>query len=387
VTAALGALACFLGVMFAVLGLDAHWRQPPRPFPFRDSSLEVKAELQEIDYCGKIADNVDYSAYNLYRIRNVTTTAACCSKCQQEASCRAWTWGKVRGVEGLSDVCYLKGLSPGEVAQAMPNRNTTSGLPFRMDEPGEASLFCFVPVLDEHDASQLLAFQHMRGAGVFGCEEYAIYSTQPLQPAPGVKSIIVHGGINSSAYTEVWKKVVAEGRFRFHEWTVKADASAVFFPARLRSILNGMQEPTGGLYFSNCEGGLRTPLAVLSRIAVQVYALGYSRCEEGRNSTVADGPEAEGHFIDQCLSQVLEVERKTDLGLLSDPSCQSHDLTCTGDYAAFYPFSMVDDYANCLTAAHWVPLSIGTDSGVSNATSSDVEGSDPTSDSAGAAEN
>lgn len=57
------------------------------------------------------------------------TMEECYAKCDANPDCGAWTWGKVRGVQGLSDVCYMKRLEPGE--EISPNRNSdvVSGIP------------------------------------------------------------------------------------------------------------------------------------------------------------------------------------------------------------------------------------------------------------------
>jgi len=396
VVLSLGVLVCFVGVLFAVLQSSDSWRQPHRPLlSFHPPSLEVKAATQDLGYCGLMEDNMDYAAYNLRRVHNVTSPRRCCSKCQENPECRAWTWGKKRNVPGLSDVCFLKGLSPGEVVKKMSNEDTTSGLPFRTAEPGKVSLFCFSPVLAGDDASQLLVFQHRQGAGIFSCEEHAIYSTRPLQMAPGVPCTIVDAKdscgtgddsvpcVDSSAFTEVWKKVVEEGRFRFHQWAVKVQPNAVFIAHRLRTVLANVREPHAGMYLNNCEGALRTPVTILSRIAAQVYALGYTQCMTGEDDVV-DGSVAKGrdngeNFVHQCLTQVLKVAHITDSSLLSDPGCQSNDMTCTSNYVAFYPYGRVEDYGDCLSQAGWVSPRVAPD--VLNTTSTTSPAGSQTADS------
>mmetsp|Transcript_80897 Transcript_80897/g.187853 ORF Transcript_80897/g.187853 Transcript_80897/m.187853 type:complete len:421 (+) Transcript_80897:134-1396(+) len=338
------------------------------------AAAEVKSQEQQEDYsyCGKMEDNVDYWASNLYHVYNVSSAQACCSQCQRDPDCRAWTWGKARHVYGLSNVCYLKGLAPGQVARRKTNENTTSGLPFRADEPGRASLFCFTSILAEDVDPQLLALEHMYKAGIFSCEEYDVYSRRPVQLVPGVRcttiepdadcSMVEHASSCANfGFVEVWQKVVSDGRFRYHNWTVKVDPDAVFFPGRLLKIVRKIPEPETGVYLSNCDAGLMEPLEVLSRKAVQAYALGYMRCVEGKEKlstgefTFGEGW-SEGMFMDQCLLKVLKVERKSEMLLLSDPNCQSEDVTCKTEHVSFHPVDRVEAYHECLSAAQWPGL-------------------------------
>jgi len=337
-----------------------------------------------VDYCGLVDDDMDYAAYNLHSIRNVTSATKCCSSCQRNPECRAWTWGKARNVMGLTNVCYLKGLAPGYDVKKMENEQTMSGLPYRLPASGEVSLFCFSPILAEDKASQLLTFQYRQGAGIFGCEEHAIYSAQPLELTPGVACTVVHAencgdGADAdpcgppSVYLAVWKKVVAEGRFRYHTWTVKVRPNAVFIAYRLKGMLASVFEPESGLYFSSCMGGLQAPVTIMSRIAIQAFGLGISRCVEGGDGGVsAEGGAAGGDFVHQCLSQVLKVEHRTDPGLLADSSCQSTDtMSCGTEYVAYSPLVSTDDYAQCLSAAGWVMRRAPLDTGSHNKTSED----------------
>jgi len=364
----LAVLACFCTLYARVAGAAAMWRPEHRQLMARvdsdtDMPPHMEPDAQDLGYCGMIEDNMDFWTNNLYNIDNITSAEGCCAECQQYPMCRAWTWGKVRGVVGLSDVCYLKGLAPGAVMRKVRNRNTTSGTPFRTDEPGRASLFCFSSPSFGTSDCQLLALSRKLQTGIFDCDESAVYRRKPSQHATRC-SVVQESSqcseweptgscVDSEGFLQVWKKVVSDGRFRYHRWTVKVDPDAVFLPKRLRLVLRTFPEPAVGVYFNNCEDGLVSSIEVLSRRALQAYALGYLRCTAGKEQLQIDKPWAEGHFIDQCLSQVLRVQRHTELSLLSDTSCKSSSSgsACSGGQVAFHPFTTTGTYETCILSA------------------------------------
>merc|ERR1719210_1040621 len=136
----------------------------------------------------------------------------------------------------------------------------------------------------------LLTLQYENTASIFGCEEYAVYSNLTVEIAPGIWTTIVNFSfsctkgenflmaLNIEVFCAVWAKVLNDGRFRFHDWTVKVDPDTVFFPARLRKILRNHFDEGGdankGIYLNNCKGGLQGPIEVFSRNAVQRWGTG-----------------------------------------------------------------------------------------------------------------
>ncbi|CAK0810577.1 unnamed protein product, partial [Prorocentrum cordatum] len=56
--------------------------------------------------------DVAYWAWSLLgEMHNVPNARECRGKCALVPGCGAWTWGKARGVDDLSDICFLKGHS------------------------------------------------------------------------------------------------------------------------------------------------------------------------------------------------------------------------------------------------------------------------------------
>jgi len=79
-----------------------------------------------------VEDGIEYHSRSQRQrapIEGITSPAMCCSECEGDPSCGAWTWGKKRGVVGLSDLCVLKELDEGEVPIRLQRGEVMSGLP------------------------------------------------------------------------------------------------------------------------------------------------------------------------------------------------------------------------------------------------------------------
>merc|ERR1719433_1659016 len=97
----------------------------------------------------------------------------------------------------------------------------------------------------------LVHIQEKRHAGIFACDSYRILSNGTFKVADGVVTdavkIDLHvpdGGsskspLNLNIFIAVWWKLITDGHFLRHDWTVKVDPDTVFVPARLRSLLRG----------------------------------------------------------------------------------------------------------------------------------------------------
>lgn len=64
---------------------------------------------------------------NLTEVGLVQSASACGVLCNTAPGCGAWTWGKARAREGLSDVCFLKRLAKGEWPQKLAQDGVISG--------------------------------------------------------------------------------------------------------------------------------------------------------------------------------------------------------------------------------------------------------------------
>jgi len=99
----------------------------------------------------------------------------------------------------------------------------------------------------------LLKAQEGAVVGIFDCNEHTVFtnSTHLLDTGKPIGlhvSIINHslavayGGewgtaMNTDVFNRVWVHILNGGRYRYHDWSVKADPDSVFFPDRLRTLL------------------------------------------------------------------------------------------------------------------------------------------------------
>merc|ERR1711933_383395 len=82
--------------------------------------------------CGLVEDGIEYHSRSRLQkapIEEITSAEMCCSECEADPACGAWTWGKQRNIVGLSDLCFLKELDEGEVPIRLQRREVISGLP------------------------------------------------------------------------------------------------------------------------------------------------------------------------------------------------------------------------------------------------------------------
>mmetsp|Transcript_121287 Transcript_121287/g.302684 ORF Transcript_121287/g.302684 Transcript_121287/m.302684 type:complete len:842 (-) Transcript_121287:147-2672(-) len=238
------------------------------------------------------------------------------------------------------------------------------------DESTEAgsSLFCFALMLPGSYEQDLLAMQYKNKVSLFDCEGYSVLSNKSIAVAPGLTSGIIDsnlmckkGGefgtaLNLDIFIAVWKKVISDGTYLHHDWTVKVDPDAVFFADRLRSIVGVHSETPTGVYLNNCKYGLHGPIEVFSRNAITSWAKGRQQCQDYFWKLChGDCFWGEDLFIDQCLWKVLKVRRDNDWRLLVEDHCsppKDWDNCEDADRVSFHPFKKADTYMTCLNNAN-----------------------------------
>lgn len=294
----------------------------------------------------------------------------CCDRCVGNDGCYAWVWLKTTGH------CFLKGNSPRTSLAKIPNDDAVSGQPSQVGrsmpttDPGHKSMLCLSLVIPWTDEKELIAGQFESGRGIFDCDEYAVYSNEELDLAPGLRSRKIdsdlkceYGGefgtaLNTDIFLALWAKVLDEARFLFHGWTAKVDPDAVFLPTRLRSLLTRHSERPQGVYLNNCKMGMHGPLEVFSRNALQAFGRGTEQCLQHFTS-LCSGPckWGEDMFLDQCMSKVLNVTSEFEWALLQEDHCDPPPgwQACNAPgIAAFHPFKTVEGYRDCLDSANAV---------------------------------
>jgi len=236
--------------------------------------------------CHATEENVEYwTSKAIYEMEFVMSAKACQDRCEHEDDCIVWTWGKADVDLETANVCFLRALNEAERVWRVPRSGLLSGVPCRlteqqsMPEPSLAgsgssgivsaedalgvaspaswrftsfqpgSLFCWALFLPNTYEQELLEMQYSQRASLFACDEYEVYTNRTFELVPGVTTKFVDsdlhcqlGGqymtaMNNPIFIKAWKAVVRSGTFLSHDWTVKVDTDSVFFPDRLRNIV------------------------------------------------------------------------------------------------------------------------------------------------------
>merc|ERR1719253_1114229 len=154
----------------------------------------------------------------------------------------------------------------------------------------------------------------------------------------------------------VWDEVIREGKYLHHDWVVKVDPDAVFFPERLRHRLV-KYTPTTKLdvpaaYFVNCDleyGALDTlrfgkvfgSLEIYSREALAAYAAnGEPQCK-----ALPWQGWGEDFYMQKCM-ELMGVMHLQDFTMVADKRC--HFAPCTDETkVAFHDWKTVPAYFDC----------------------------------------
>jgi len=225
------------------------------------------------------------------------------------------------------------------------------------------SLFCFsIMRCDSYELS-LVRTQMAKGLGIFGCDAYSVFSDAKtwLTPGPPIRidstvlgiSLEAKAGtkehiLNTEIFLKAWEQVKADGLYIEHDWIVKVDPDAVFFPERLRDRLVRITPAGASIYFRNCRlsFGLFGALEVMSRLALLSFYDGLERCKQ----VLPWQSFGEDMFLRKCLD-FLRVSPHTDFSLLSDGYCGEQPSPCVSGKVAFHPFKNVETYMRCAQEA------------------------------------
>lgn len=321
--------------------------------------------------CGLIEDNYNYPGNTMKTIPSVGNAEVCCNLCAAEVQCLGWSWGKQPGMVEYQN-CYLKTNVPRVSVTKLYDTSFTSGSPLQAGRqmpthvvtPGQ-SLYCFSLVVPGGYEPEMIKMQWEQRRSIFQCDEPAVFSNQLWEVAPGVTTTVIQsdlqcgtGGefgtaLNTQIFMAVWQVVVQTLRYQKHDWTVKVDPDAVFFPVRLRGILAGYAETPAGTYLNNCRRGMHGPLEVFSRNAVNSWWNGKDRCQQHfADLCQGDCQWGEDMFIDQCLSKVLYLKRIYDERLLIEEHCDPPPgwRGCNDpNIVALHPFKTPAEYIGCVS--------------------------------------
>jgi hypothetical protein len=259
-----------------------------------------------------------------------------------------------------------------------------------VEHPG-LSLFCFA-VYTKNTGSEkpsseltLLQGQYERGVSIFSCAEWSVYSdvVVPLGGNDVTKQVFdvkkdwhlmkrkIQGTwINTGMFVQVWKAIQDEGHYKNHNWVIKADADAVFFPHKLEKVLTPVGVPSQGVYMENCkfvDWGYFGNLEVFSKQAFETLVLSVDECYDALPWKVGVkdgkwGPMGEDLFAQKCMD-MKNVAKAEMFELTTDGACESDrpegqrknkkwEPTCAGTSTpSIHPFKKPDMYFKCLEEA------------------------------------
>mmetsp|Transcript_122014 Transcript_122014/g.340166 ORF Transcript_122014/g.340166 Transcript_122014/m.340166 type:complete len:454 (+) Transcript_122014:52-1413(+) len=317
------------------------------------------------------------------RLDNMLGPGACCASCKAP-QCGSWTWVPAQDTAAPGQ-CFLK---EGKPARRLPQAGAFSGLAAWVPAPALAdavlldslpppgsssSMFCFSLMMPNDLERELVRWQYQQKVSIFACDEAAVLSNKTLDFGSSSFSVTLvdqefgcrpgdgaDWSFNAWLFIAIWRAVIQHGAWQNHDWTVKVDPDAVFFPERLRFILQRQQ---GSPFLTNCRVGVHGPVQVLSRVAVATLAEDYATSWDGMSPKrcmtevhlLEYGNCTRDTFLDVCLMQVLMSTRKESMRRVIDGhlSCQSacdceEWVRCNSDKASFHPHKTVDDYRSCL---------------------------------------
>jgi len=262
-----------------------------------------------------------------------------------------------------------------------------------VEEPG-LSLFCFSVYTKNTGSSkvshelELLQMQKERGVSIFSCADWAVYSDVVAPLGGGYNTIQVHdvkgdfhilkrkstgSWVNTGSFTQVWLAIKADGRWEKHNWVIKVDADAVFFPTKLINALTHATVPKEGVYMENCKGvdwGYFGNLEVFSKQAFGTLTANLEHCYETIPWKIGVhhgkyGPMGEDLFAQMCMDK-MGVAKLENFFLTTDGACEADrpegeeknkkfTPKCTGvTTPSIHPFKEPDMYFKCMyEAVNW----------------------------------
>jgi len=212
--------------------------------------------------------------------------------------------------------------------------------------------------------------QQRIGASIFGCDEYQVFSdggeveVLGIDPAgveirtiviPSIKKkmgnlndkgVTTNSWLNTETFLQVWNLLdKQDGRWLRHDWVVKVDPDAVFFPERLRQKLVVQTYSGANFFVMNCDKynpvALYGSLEIFSKTAFANYLKGQWRC---RNNLKWHGW-GEDFFMSHCLDY-LHVEHINDFSLIGDKRC--HYAPCTDpSKVVYHDYKKLSDWMHC----------------------------------------
>lgn len=239
------------------------------------------------------------------------------------------------------------------------------------------SLFCFSVTRTTGYEPHLIRAQKAKGISIFACEDWAVltdggsiklgsYKTPAIKVKKVAMGDLHNNGVtttswlNTMIFMEAWEIIGKDSRFRLHDWTVKVDPDAVFFPHRLKRVVapismaskDAAPKDKPKVYINNCDlyrdkgwSMFFGSLEVFSTQAIEAYLWGWKKCEKA----LKWHGWGEDLFVSSCM-EFLGVDHVNEFGMLADHRCYA--APCS-DHSkiAFHDFKTIDTYFSCWTNA------------------------------------
>merc|ERR1712127_992847 len=214
----------------------------------------------------------------------------------------------------------------------------------------------------------------LRVFGLFGCNQWAVYSNEsltlsPEDQKPVVETELINGSLsaeiggnwgtalNTDVFLRFRDRVLIDPKAWMCEWIVKVDPDTMWFPVRLRALLRtnhgplGQPEPSQGFWLNNCHVGLHGPIEVLSLKALGNYNDRKQECQQGEVAKIGQ----EDAFIGACFKKlgILEVKAynlmlEATLACQEVASAENPDRPpCFSPQVAFHPFKTSATWMRC----------------------------------------
>merc|ERR1712151_332778 len=304
--------------------------------------------------------------------------------CSAAKCCKTTGYRCIKG--GAAKPTCMKTCMKGKPCTVLTNKMT-------FDVKERKSLFCF-SVYTENTGStkksyelELLKLVYEKKASIFACDESAVYGDVEVAIGDGVmvekvedekgnfhfaKRKHVGTWINTGMYQQIWKAIGEKGTYAGYDWTVKADADAVFFPGKLVERIAMLPVPATGAFLINCEGvkyGFFGNLEEISKTAFSILAANIDTCDKDTVKEWKVGiekgkycPMGEGLFAEMCMRKngvtgtevfdiskdgCCEAKRPGDMKKNKKwkPDCASSNTP------ALHPFKKPAEYKECMEEA------------------------------------
>lgn len=218
-------------------------------------------------------------------------------------------------------------------------------------------------------------------AGIFECEESAVFSNFSFAIAPGLNTYpiggdmhVEHGGkwgtaLNTDVFVQLWKVVASQNRAQLFDWTIKVDPDAVLLPERFRDLVSCGPEcgikgatlpvPKGAVFLNNCKWGMHGGVEAMSKQAMQLFLANIDNCENIRMAGMdinqppglaeKDHAFGEDQYLRRCLRQLGVNQVDEYPTLLSElRACgRPYPADCGGVRTAFHAMKTIQTWNYC----------------------------------------